>query len=82
MERKIRDGIQYFFSSFTQYYLLMTDQGPVAVVHKTETGSEAITQLAGQLQLNCPDCIRNGHRAGRGQENVLTRLDFNVLHLT
>lgn len=32
----------------------MTGQRPVAVAHKTETGSEAITQLAGQLQSIVP----------------------------
>lgn len=38
--------VQYF------YTVLLANDGPeaIAVAHKTETGSEAITQLAGQLQ--------------------------------
>lgn len=50
MEKRIRDG----HSIFTQY--LLANDGPeaIAVAHKTETGSEAITQLAGQLQSIVP----------------------------
>lgn len=40
---------QYF------YTVLLANDGPEAIAaHKTETGSEAITQLAGQLQSIVP----------------------------